>query len=67
MFYFIIQTLKLSTLQTVTVLLKIEIEIVSINGENYGATHVVFGQVIATHVPTDLKVDGEKVNEQAVH
>ena len=42
------------------------IKIVDINGENYGGSYVVFGEVVATHVRTDLKVNDEKINEQMV-
>ena len=42
------------------------IKIVSINGENYGGSYVVFGEIIVTHVRTDLKNNNEKINEQMI-
>ena len=40
------------------------IEIISVNGDNYGGSHVIIGEIIAAHIREDVKSSDEIVNEQ---
>ena len=43
------------------------IDIISINGQNYGGSHVIIGQIIAAHIRQDCQTKDELCNEQLIN